>query len=144
MDHSLSDGSGDEDLPLSHPARIGEFGSKNDKNRGGWGESMELAHQREAGRRVTAGAPETVVAVDLSQFRNTEVGRGYQARHVVRQRSAAIETTKTTTVNDRVHLPRARDSERPVKQEPLDKEDLLRNEGLRLFRKEIESILASP
>ncbi|KAL3792974.1 hypothetical protein HJC23_010987 [Cyclotella cryptica] len=58
----------------------------------GWaGDFLEIEHQRE-----TAGGRDrskSHTAVDLSQFRNEEVGKGYQAKHVVRQREAIAETS---------------------------------------------------
>ena len=54
----------------------------------GWaGGNLELEHQRQS----LAGDGEKksrIAAVDLTQFRNEEVGKGYQAKHVVRQREA--------------------------------------------------------
>ena len=151
MDHSSSD---EEDLPLSlsHPARIKECGSKNEKNRG-WGQSMELAHQQEVGQRRgkrklnfddddNNDYDNDVVAVDLNQFRNTEVGKGYQAKHVVRQRSATTEKVKTTTINTKFHVLR-RDDVGSKYAISIEIEDLLQNPGLRAFRREIENILSS-
>ena len=53
-----------------------------------WGDDLEMKHKRERirqGQDVAAEAEHT--AVDINQFRNVEVGSGYQARHVVRQRT---------------------------------------------------------
>ena len=53
------------------------------KSQKGWGGGdLEMEHQRESFRQQKKGA----AAVDISQFQNTEVGKGYQAKHVVRQR----------------------------------------------------------
>ena len=52
------------------------------------GDNLELEHKRQRirqGQDVAAAADHT--AVDINQFRNVEVGSGYQARHVVRQRT---------------------------------------------------------
>lgn len=52
------------------------------------GDNLELEHKRQRirqGQDVAAAAEHT--AVDINQFRNVEVGSGYQARHVVRQRT---------------------------------------------------------
>lgn len=133
MDHS------DDDLPPSHPARRREFGSKHertDRNRGGWGEAMELAHQK-----ANDASASSVVAVDLDQFRNTEVGTGYQAKHVVRQKTAAATTTKTRIVNSNFQSGADRGSK--TSEKAIERDELLRNDGLRAFRKEIESILSS-
>lgn len=138
MDHSLLPAD-EEDLPSSHPARRKEFGGKNEKKRG-WGEAMELAHQTERGGSSPLSS--SVVAVDLSQFRNTEVGTGYQAKHVVRQRTASAPKTKIKTINRNFDT----GLENPGKKDTtkgIDKETLLRNDGLRAFRKEIENILSS-
>src|SRR3569623_769458 len=60
------------------------------RSRKGWeGESLELQHEREAHHYNQSGTATSVVAVDLNQFRNTEVGKGYQAKHVIRQRTHA-------------------------------------------------------
>mmetsp|Transcript_21882 Transcript_21882/g.52912 ORF Transcript_21882/g.52912 Transcript_21882/m.52912 type:complete len:160 (-) Transcript_21882:148-627(-) len=72
------------------------------RSRGGWADSnnLEIEHQRE--RLRAAGADEhddaategkAHAAVDLSQFRNEEVGKGYQAKCVVRQREASSSAT---------------------------------------------------
>ena len=58
------------------------------RKRGGWEDTLgfEIQHQRE---KLREGSDEKVsAAVDLSQFRNEEVGKGYQAKHVVRQKGA--------------------------------------------------------
>lgn len=66
------------------------------RSRGGWADSynLEMMHQQERLRDEHA-APQgpSHAAVDLSQFRNEEVGKGYQAKHVVRQREATSSTT---------------------------------------------------
>ncbi|KAL7545732.1 hypothetical protein ACHAWF_009085 [Thalassiosira exigua] len=68
------------------------------RSRGGWADedNLEVEHQRETMRAAGTGdgdhdetrgdARSGHAAVDLSQFRNEEVGKGYQAKHVVRQR----------------------------------------------------------
>ena len=69
--------------------------------RKGWeGEEMEMNHQRQHLQNNKNSSKFT--AVDLSQFRNTEVGVGYQAKGVVRQRSLTVmEESKTgSTVKD--------------------------------------------
>ena len=52
---------------------------------------MEMDHRRDRMRPKAENGEEgrgagTYAAVDLRQFQNTEVGKGYQARHVVRQK----------------------------------------------------------
>jgi formylglycine-generating enzyme required for sulfatase activity len=59
----------------------------NSQRRGWAGENLEIEHQRES--LGDGGKKSQTAAVDLSQFRNEEVGKGYQAKHVVRQREAA-------------------------------------------------------
>lgn len=63
------------------------------RSRGGWdGDNLEIDHQRE---RLRSGVNENEPAtVDLSQFRNVEVGKGYQAKHVIRQRGTLSQSQK--------------------------------------------------
>ncbi|KAL7467103.1 hypothetical protein ACHAXS_007368 [Conticribra weissflogii] len=63
------------------------------RSRGGWdGENLEIDHQRE---RIRSGIHESEPStVDLSQFRNVEVGKGYQAKHVIRQRDALSKNSQ--------------------------------------------------
>lgn len=80
-EHALSDH--DESAGPSIPRGVW-------KSRGGWeGEQLELDHyhrQKQQQQQHASDRHETsVVAVDLSQFRNTVVGKGYQAKHVIRQ-----------------------------------------------------------
>ena len=152
--HSNSDDVID-DLPSSHPARRSEFGSKHEttnRNRGGWGEAMELAHQKQqsssVGNSNSNNNPSSVVAVDLNQFRNTEVGSGYQAKHVVRQKKAAVATTTQTIVNNNNNSNFQmsggnQKSNKGFHEKAIETEELLKNDGLRAFRREIESILSS-
>ncbi|KAL3773662.1 hypothetical protein ACHAW5_007952 [Stephanodiscus triporus] len=64
------------------------------RSRGGWADTnnIEIEHQRERLRAADTGKNVTKnhAVVDLSQFRNEEVGRGYKAKHVVRQREASL------------------------------------------------------
>ena len=210
----------DHNLPFSHPAHH----ARRKRDRGG--ETMELQHQRERWRAATnpddndndgIAAVSTTqeaggnhAAVDLQQFRNTVVGHGYQAKHVVRQKTVAaavaahtavpVGTTATTTTKEqkkrtnkstshsRRHRMERNDSvtdddddnddededdrntagrtnKRRRKKERkrgraeeedeeggaedestttwIEKEDLLRNDGLCAFRLEIETILSA-
>lgn len=88
-------------------------------------------------------------AVDLNQFRNTVVGQGYQAQHVVRQKHGA----STVTIIDQTQ-PSASNSKKPPtkkskktkkKKQKLDPRvaRYLQVAGLRQFRKELESIVQS-
>lgn len=70
------------------------------RSRGGWdGDNLEIDHQRE---RLRSGnnEDEMPAAVDLSQFRNEEVGKGYQAKHVIRQKGITLATGSKTGVVD--------------------------------------------
>jgi hypothetical protein len=164
MDDCLDDNENDdEDLPLSHPARrIRRRADDGVSGIGAWqGEEMELDHQRETERRdrdESTGAA-TVTAVDLNQFRNTEVGKGYQAKHVVRQNTATNNDTAAAQViidaetmipastkkrrSAAVTMARSADNDTTTTLAFVtEKEELLRNDGLRLFRREIENILS--
>lgn len=55
------------------------------KRRGWAGEDLELEHQRES---LQKHKEKVSAAVDISQFQNHEIGKGYQAKHVVRQQMA--------------------------------------------------------
>ena len=137
----------DEHLPRGMP-----------KRRRGWeGEDMEL-------QRDDAPAEAAHAAVDLGQFRNTEVGKGYQAKHVVRQRTGKMEgnvvKVKDMTISSsrkkegvkkssqkskmrktsRDDGSRKRSSAEASKSERLKK--YLKCDGLRRFRRELESIHA--
>jgi hypothetical protein len=59
------------------------------------GEEMELEHQRQQ----PSDKKQTYAAVDITQFQNTVVGKGYQAKHVVRQRTAETADTKTAAAS---------------------------------------------
>ncbi|KAL9180383.1 hypothetical protein ACHAXT_008353 [Thalassiosira profunda] len=61
------------------------------RSRGGWqGDALEIEHQRERMRDDSEKGAPSHAAVDLSQFRNEGVGRGYKAKHVVRQRESKV------------------------------------------------------
>jgi len=142
------------------------------KTRAGWaGEELEREHS--ATTKGTAGA---VAAVDLSQFRNTEVGKGYQARHVIRQRTAADggessqkkdmaqpepaslkednnnkkkkikkrqkkEEKDGEEVDEDANRLSSRDRKKTKKGAKVSK--YLESQGIREFRKELESIVSS-
>jgi len=140
------------------------------KGRGGWqGEALELEHQRAILREEAAddyggdGADPTAskkkkaaVAVDLDQFRNTEVGKGYQAKHVIRQKSAKHEEVKVRDMSKQPEKKKKRKCGDDDKASPpavsgedtntgLDKTLLkyLQCEGMRIFRKELDKIESS-
>ena len=129
--------------------------------RKGWqGDDMEAQHQRDS-----RSLRDTVAAVDLSQFRNTVVGEGYQARHVVRQRTApstavsfqdvttslstgdrrkkkkrkSKKSEESATSNRRIH--NSDDNHTSTRDSRAQK--YMNCDGIRIFRKEIERILAS-
>lgn len=68
------------------------------KSNNGWGgNDMELEHQRQS---FLEHKNKTSAAVDISQFQNHEIGQGYQAKHVVRQRQAPGATDAAGNDND--------------------------------------------
>ena len=109
------------------------------RKRKGWqGDEMELDHQRENLREGPRN--DTVVAVDLKQFQNHKVGEGYQAKHVVRQKSGVT--------NSRVEIVNMSSKEREFKSKTEKKRDeklstYLRSNAMREFRRQLEEILNS-
>ncbi|GFH57547.1 hypothetical protein CTEN210_14023 [Chaetoceros tenuissimus] len=120
----------------------------------GWaGEELEIEHRREQLRNNEFKSHKTV---DLGQFQNKEVGVGYQARGVIRQRGAdgpqikIIDMTKkvddreTGSVESSSKKKRKRekkskrDSKKKAKDDPL--KVFLECKALRNFRKEIEKV----
>lgn len=99
-------------------------------DRVGWqGASLELERENPKG--------EAAAAVDLEQFRNHQVGVGYQAKHVVRQ--PCEESSKS---KKKVH-----DTKKGKKSLETNKKEIttsdrlskyLKHEGLRRLRKELE------
>lgn len=141
------------------------------KRRRGWeGEDMELL-------RDDAPTAVSHAAVDLQQFRNTEVGKGYQAKHVVRQRTGmdsrdAVKVQDMTTCSASRSKSKEEHSRKSSKKSkkrkkhkhssspsPIDQDDRKREksvpenlnderlqrylncDGLRQFRRELESIV---
>lgn len=120
--------------------------------RKGWkGEELELEHHKEASGRDHSSS----AAVDLNQFRNTEVGKGYQAKHVVRQstgRSSDVtikDMTKVSSDADKRETSSAPDKKKRKRGKSDKRNDrtslgekrlqkYLECEGLRAFRKELE------
>jgi hypothetical protein len=158
MDNTTSDENDDDDLPSSHPAVIAEMRRRRrqrQQHRGGWqGEEMELQHKQN--QQQDSSTKDVSAAVDLKQFQNTEVGVGYQAKHVIRQRTSAgvaVTTTTTTTTNNKQDVS-TNNLKHKSKKMTYDhnntaqviptKEEFVRNDGLRMFRKEIENILSTP
>lgn len=156
------------------------------RSRGGWaGEDLEMDHQRERLRAArqedddndsdhsrsgiredAAKKNDTHVAVDLSQFRNEEVGKGYKAKHVIRQREAGVESSSSGGVVDmsggKFRSEGKKDggmgasgskrsagndgSSREVgkirRKEPSQLDTYLQCKGVRDFRREIEKLLS--
>ena len=136
------------------------------RSRGGWADmnGYEVEHQRERLRRADdhAGSGDddvtktTHAAVDLSQFRNEEVGKGYKAKHVVRQRdvSSSVAMKGVVDMSGGAYLStnkRCQDQDDVRKKGEkiaLDSksdvpcfESYLRSKGVRDFIKEIDKIL---
>ena len=79
-------------------------------------------------------------AVDLNQFRNTQIGVGYQAKHVVRQRSNPKPTMVVTDLRSNL---KKRKSDEVHENDNIQLARLrhyLNNVGLRNFRRELASI----
>lgn len=115
------------------------------KSRKGWqGEDLELEHARES-----SGKSKQAAAVDISQFQNTEVGKGYQAKHVVRQQHAERKTVEIIDYSQK-NKKRAREEEavdddqkKEVDNPKTRLKKYLASPGFVMFRKEIEDILSS-
>lgn len=121
------------------------------KNRGWAGEDMEMAHVRASERNKN-----TAAAVDLKQFRNDEVGKGYQAKFVVRQRTADNDgaTNAPSAVKDMTQKKSSSSDDKPPRKGKRKKgekshtaesskgstrlDKYLKSEALRRFRKELE------
>jgi hypothetical protein len=123
------------------------------RNRGWQGEQLELEHSLEP-------KTSTCVAVDLQQFRNTVVGQGYQAKHVVRQKGLPTsENENKRLAEPRKHqkcndnsisgrtTPKKRKSESErgdggpeLSAETTKLQRYLQCAGLRRFRKELANI----
>ena len=105
---------------------------------------MELQHKQNQQDDSTINVS---AAVDLKQFQNTQVGIGYQAKHVIRQRTATTGTA-TNDLKSKKKITMMHDNSNGVDSVQVvtvtGKEEFLRNNGLRMFRKEIENILSTP
>lgn len=142
------------------------------RSRGGWEDTqnIEMEHQRER-LRLAQGADQGAhggatgrglsishAAVDLTQFRNEEVGKGYKAKHVVRQRDASLSMTSVVdmsggkfskqpaTSTKRNNDDKQNDTRDERKIEPADvrHRTYLEYKGMRDFMKEIDKILQTP
>jgi hypothetical protein len=127
------------------------------KRRGWEGEELELERTMPA---ASTTQQQQHAAVDLNQFRNTHVGKGYQAKHVIRQRTGKDDTAvsirdmtkETSDPSKRKSKKRKYDSPPPFEEQKKTKtssstttrlQRYLQCEGLRKFRKELESIESS-
>lgn len=119
-----------DDLAIPHSAR---------KRRGEW-EGRELELERD---RTTAIELGVVTATDLQQFRNEEVGKGYQAKHVIRQPSTSLQKIShgLPTKKARTETVDVTENKMNVKLE-LDPRiaRFLKCAAFRKFRKELESM----
>lgn len=119
----------------------------------GWsGEEMEMEHAAVTAKKSDMSS---YVAIDKSQFFNTEVGSGYQARHVVRQKGAAqgnsaiLDMTKSdkspanSTLGSRDKKKRKQESNEAISGDREENEEFLRCKGLRCFKRELVSIIRS-
>ena len=96
----------------------------------GWaGEELELRHGMEERSK------EGFAAVDLEQFRNREVGKGYQARGVVRQQTLGRDVIVRDMTSGQIV--QQKESKRQKR------ERYLQCAAIREFRKELEEILSS-
>lgn len=129
--------------------------------RGGWTDTnnLELEHKREKIREGEGDKKQSAVAVDLNQFRNEEVGKGYQAKGVVRQRGSTNETSRVVDMSGGSFSKQGGDSSKKKKRSLEDDEDddaggsrkkhsvndplqsYLQCQGMRDFVKEADKIL---
>ena len=91
---SDSSSSGDDDV-IDHG--ILSRGVISQRQRGWQGESMELAHA--AATAAQENKESSSAIVDLAQFRNQDIGQGYQAKFVVRQRTSKDDKTGSHIVD---------------------------------------------
>lgn len=107
------------------------------RQRGGWeGEELEMRHQQEVFR---SGRDPAIAAVDIRQFQNHVVGEGYQARHVVRQ--PTVSDPSTMKIKDMTGDKVFRQEATKTGRLDTGERNYIDNDGLREFRKEIESLL---
>lgn len=109
------------------------------RSRGGWqGEELEMEHQRDASR---TGKSKNVAAVQVKQFQNHVVGEGYQARHVIRQKTGNSEAEKILDMTGGSKKEAAVNDTKPASK--YNQNTYIQCKGLRDFRREIENILNS-
>lgn len=115
------------------------------RSRGGWEDTnnIEMEHQRDQLLRAGAdGAPGRVLtqnhaAVDLSQFRNEEVGKGYKAKHVVRQKDATASVASVVDMSGG----KFSQADKKKNEEYVHHGSYMESKGIRDFLKEIDKIL---
>ena len=89
-----------------------------------------------------SSAKSTHAAVDLQQFRNDEVGKGYQAKHVVRQKGAPSKASGIVDMSQRKDESMEKmQTARSNNAESITKESYLQCRGMRNFIREVEKIL---
>mmetsp|Transcript_14487 Transcript_14487/g.21948 ORF Transcript_14487/g.21948 Transcript_14487/m.21948 type:complete len:169 (+) Transcript_14487:59-565(+) len=157
----------DDEQKESNPLPMHMVGHSRKKK--GWGgQEMEMDHRLRQIRssKEESSSSATITAVDLSQFRNEEVGKGYQHRGVVRQKMGSgagqamkiVDMTKkdddndgdrqkssTSTKHKKEKSAKKQKRKRDKKEAKETKEEksskYLRCEAVRIFRKEIEKIV---
>ena len=101
-------------------------------------------HQREALQQSESGNNKADhAAVDLSQFRNEEVGKGYQAKHVIRQAGAPSKVSGIVDMSKK-DISSKKDESKPKPKDTTTKETYLACRGMRNFIREVDKILENP
>ena len=99
-------------------------------------------HQRESLQQQSgSSAKSTHAAVDLQQFRNDEVGKGYQAKHVVRQKGVPNKASGIVDMSQRKEESMETTQTARSNAESITKESYLQCRGMRNFMREVEKIL---
>ena len=88
----------------------------------------------------STSAKSTHAAVDLQQFRNDEVGKGYQAKHVVRQKGVPSKASGIVDMSQRKDESMKTLTARS-NAESITKESYLQCRGMRNFMREVNKIL---
>lgn len=142
----MMDSNSDDERKESNPLPMHMVGHSR-KNKGWGGQEMEMDHRLQQLRSSKDG--DTVTAVDLKQFRNEEVGKGYQARGVVRQKtgngtSQTMEIVDMTKKDKKGSGKSAKKEKRKRDKKEAEEDGsnkYLRCDSIRVFRKEIEKIV---
>lgn len=99
-------------------------------------------HQRESLQQQSgSSAKSNHAAVDLQQFRNDEVGKGYQAKHVVRQKGVPSKASGIVDMSQRKEESMEKQTARSNAEESITKESYLQCRGMRNFIREVDKIL---